>query len=36
LTEPVLGIPRARELRAVITGLDKVADIGNLARLATI
>jgi len=34
LVEPVLGIPRTRELRGIITGLDGVADIGNLCRLA--
>jgi len=36
LAGPVLGIPRARELRAMISGLDQVADIGSLARLATV
>jgi len=36
LAGPVLGIPRARELRAMIAGLDQVADIGSLARLATV
>jgi hypothetical protein len=34
LVEPVLGAARARELRAAISGLDAVADIGTLARLA--
>ena len=36
LVEPVLGAPRARELREMICGLDDVADILNLARLATV
>jgi 2-methylcitrate dehydratase PrpD len=35
LVEPVLGAPRTRELREVISGLDNVTDIGSLARLAT-
>ena len=35
LVEPMLGAPRTRELREVISGLDNVADIGSLARLAT-
>jgi 2-methylcitrate dehydratase PrpD len=36
LVAPVLGAPRARELRGMIAGLDQVADIGSLARLATV
>ena len=35
LVEPVLGAPRTRELREVISSLDDVTDIGSLARLAT-
>ncbi len=35
LTEPVVGLARARELREMISGLDRLADIGALARLAT-
>jgi 2-methylcitrate dehydratase PrpD len=34
LVEPVLGAPRARELREMILGLDAVAEIANLCRLA--
>jgi 2-methylcitrate dehydratase PrpD len=34
LAEPVLGPARARELREMISGLDGLADIGALARLA--
>jgi 2-methylcitrate dehydratase PrpD len=34
LVAPVLGAPRARELRQMICGLDDVADIRSLARLA--
>jgi 2-methylcitrate dehydratase PrpD len=34
LVEPVLGAARARELREIIAGLDEVAEIGSLARLA--
>jgi len=34
LVAPVLGAPRARELREMISGLDDVADIRNLTRLA--
>ena len=34
LVAPVLGAPRARELREMICGLDDVADIRNLTRLA--
>ena len=34
LAEPVLGAARARELRAMISGLDGLADTGALARLA--
>jgi len=33
LVAPVLGAPRARELREMISGLDDVADIRSLARL---
>src|SRR5438132_3498404 len=34
LVEPVLGAPRTRELRETIAGLDRLADVGNLASLA--
>jgi 2-methylcitrate dehydratase PrpD len=34
LVEPVVGAPRARELREVIVDLDNLTDIGGLARLA--
>ena len=34
LVEPVLGAPRARELRETVAGLDAIADIGVLSRLA--
>jgi len=34
LVEPVLGTPRARELRETISGLDRLADIAALTRLA--
>jgi 2-methylcitrate dehydratase PrpD len=34
LAEPVAGSARARELREMISGLDRLADIGALARLA--
>ena len=34
LVAPVLGAPRARELREMIADLDNLADIGSLARLA--
>jgi 2-methylcitrate dehydratase PrpD len=34
LVEPVLGLPRARELRETIAGLDHLPDITNLAELA--
>jgi len=34
LVEPVLGAPRARELRETIAGLDRLADISDLAKLA--
>ena len=34
LVAPVLGAPRARELREMISGLDDVADIRGLTRLA--
>ena len=34
LAEPALGAARTRELRAMILGLDGLADIGALARLA--
>jgi len=36
LAGPALGAPRARELRATIEGLDAVADVGALARLASV
>jgi hypothetical protein len=35
LVEPVLGAPRARELRETIAALDHVADVADLARLAS-
>jgi 2-methylcitrate dehydratase PrpD len=34
LVEPVLGAPRARELRQMVARLDGVSDFSNLARLA--
>jgi 2-methylcitrate dehydratase PrpD len=34
LVEPVLGAPRTRELREVVAGLDRVADMVSLNRLA--
>jgi 2-methylcitrate dehydratase PrpD len=34
LVEPVLGAPRTRELRGVISDLDGLADVGALAKLA--
>jgi 2-methylcitrate dehydratase PrpD len=34
LVEPVLGAPRARELREMVLALDDIPDIGRLARLA--
>ena len=34
LVEPLLGAPRARELRRMIADLDDVTDVGSLARLA--
>jgi 2-methylcitrate dehydratase PrpD len=34
LVEPLLGAPRARELREMISGFDGVADVGTLGRLA--
>jgi 2-methylcitrate dehydratase PrpD len=34
LVEPVLGAPRARELREMIAALDSAAEVGSLARLA--
>ena len=34
LVEPVLGGPRSRELRQMVAGLDGLADIGDLGRLA--
>jgi 2-methylcitrate dehydratase PrpD len=34
LVEPVLGAPRARELRATIAGLDHLPDVADLAKLA--
>lgn len=35
LAEPVVGSARARELREMISGLDRLADTGALARLAS-
>ena len=34
LVEPVLGAPRARELSETIAGLDRLADVAELAKLA--
>jgi hypothetical protein len=34
LVEPMLGAPRTRELHGIISGLDGVADVGDLCRLA--
>src|SRR5271169_1412214 len=34
LVDPVLGRPRARELRQMVAGLDGLNDIGSLTRLA--
>jgi 2-methylcitrate dehydratase PrpD len=34
LAEPALGAPRTRELREMIAGLDRLADVADLARLA--
>ena len=34
LVEPVLGAPRTRELRETIAGLDHLADVADLAKLA--
>jgi 2-methylcitrate dehydratase PrpD len=34
LVAPVLGAPRTRELRQMLAGLDGLAEIGSLARLA--
>ncbi len=34
LVAPVLGAPRTRELRQMVAGLDGLAEIGSLARLA--
>src|SRR5215469_8654163 len=34
LVEPALGAPRTRELREMISGLDGLADVGSLGRLA--
>ena len=34
LVAPVLGAPRTRELHKMVAGLDGLAEIGNLARLA--
>ncbi|MBV8337136.1 MAG: MmgE/PrpD family protein [Alphaproteobacteria bacterium] len=34
LVEPVLGAPRARELRQMVAGLDNLDDFSSLARLA--
>jgi 2-methylcitrate dehydratase PrpD len=36
LVEPVLGAPRARELRQIVSNLDGLSDLGDLARLASI
>ncbi len=36
LVEPVLGAPRARELRQMVSGLDDLGDLGSLARLAAV
>jgi 2-methylcitrate dehydratase PrpD len=33
LVEPVLGAPRARELREMVSGFDSLTDIGHLAHL---
>jgi 2-methylcitrate dehydratase PrpD len=35
LVEPVLGAPRARELRETVLALDEISDIGRLLRLAS-
>jgi len=35
LAEPVLGAARARELRSAILGLDALADVAGVARVAT-
>jgi 2-methylcitrate dehydratase PrpD len=35
LVEPVLGVPRTRELRETIAGLDRRADIAELTKLAS-
>jgi 2-methylcitrate dehydratase PrpD len=35
LVEPVLGAPRTRELRGMITDLEGIPDIGNLVALAS-
>ena len=34
LVEPMLGGPRARELREMIAGLDSAAEVASLTRLA--
>jgi 2-methylcitrate dehydratase PrpD len=34
LVQPLLGAPRTRELRDTIAGLDHLADVADLARLA--
>ena len=34
LAAPVVGAARARELRETVAGLDALADIGDLGRLA--
>ena len=34
LVEPVLGAPRARELREMTSDLDRLGSIGSLTRLA--
>jgi 2-methylcitrate dehydratase PrpD len=36
LVAPVLGAPRARELREMISDLENLNDIGSLARLAAV
>ena len=34
LADPVVGPARTRELREIISGLDRLGDVGALARLA--
>ena len=34
LVEPLLGAPRTRELRETIAGLDHLADVADLVKLA--